>query len=134
MSNTEHSHYYGDVLSPEEIQIIGRILGNYCDYAISFTEFQERLKSFGIDVKPNLIDKSKIRTAKQLDEFNNRVDKNAILPTDTVSFTLSSDKYNNVILSYDRLMLETLAEIGDPVASETLNRLVMWENSHKVGR
>ena len=130
MNNTEHSRYYGDILSPEEIQIIGRVLGNFCDYAISFTEFQERLKAYGITVTANLIDKSRLKTQKQREEFNERVENNLILPTDTISFTLSSNKYNNVVLSYDRLMLETLAQIGDPVAKETLNRLIAWEDSH----
>ncbi len=71
-------------------------------------------------------------TLKMADELKARLAAGKFIPGDILSYTISSERYQNVLVRYDRKMIEVLARSGDEEALETLDNITRWERAHSL--
>lgn len=119
---------YEDVLSKQEIITIGLLIRLFEDEKISYQELKKSLNNKGIELQPFMHDfsttKMTIKTAEKLYE---RTINETFIPTDLRGYIISSNTYANILISYDRTMIELLAEYGDEHSKKVLKSIIKWE-------
>lgn len=125
-------YYYGDILSKSEIVSMGIIIRKFENGQISYKTLKILLQKQGIMLKPRLNDFStKDLTRKTADKLKIRLFNENFLPSDLSGYIILNENYQNVIVWYDKFMMECLAEYGDKVAQKTLESLVQKEEEFK---
>lgn len=122
-----NSIYYGDILDSQEILNIGLLLSDFKDGKITYLEFQMKMKEIGFDLDVKLIDSRRIKIIKNYDAFNERVSTGAILNTDVDKYLAVGENGIQFYFSYDRNMIELLADNGNSHAMEILESLRRYE-------
>ena len=122
---------YNEVLSEKEIVTLGLIIRKFEREQISYKQLKQLLKEQNIELTPRFQDVSiKKMTVRQADEMKIRFEKEEYDPGDFNGYLISGEKYDNVIIRYDRPMIDILAKNGDEDAIRTRNILVQWEERH----
>lgn len=115
--------YYGEILDNQNIVRIGLLLSKFNKGEITYTEFQEEMKREGIDLSVKLIDSKRIKLLKNYNEFEKRVETNTIIAKDVDRYFGVDKKGIKFQFSYDRTMINALAEYGDEYAIAVLEHL-----------
>lgn len=121
------SVYYGDVLDSSEILKIGLILSEFKHGVITYLEFKDKMKNLGYDLDVELIDSSRLILLRSINEFQERVSSNTIIAKDINSFFGIDKNGVKFKFSYDRRMIDVLAENGNVEAIEILEGLKRLE-------
>lgn len=120
------SVYYGDLLDSSEILKIGLILSEFKHGVITYLEFKDKMRELGYELDVELIDSSRLKLLKSVNEFQERVSNNTIIAKDINSFFGIDKNGVKFKFSYDRRMVDVLAENGNVEAMgilESLKRL-----------
>ena len=80
------SVYYGDLLDSSEILKIGLILSEFKHGVITYLEFKDKMIELGYELDVELIDSSRLKLLKSVNEFQERVSNNTIIAKDINSF------------------------------------------------
>lgn len=115
--------YYGEILDNQDIVRIGLLLSKFNKGEITYTEFQEEMKREGIDLSVKLIDSKRIKLLKNYNEFERRVETNTIIAKDVDRYFGVDKNGIKFQFSYDRTMINALAEYGDEYAIAVLEHL-----------
>lgn len=122
--------YYGDVLSKFDIITIGLCIVKYKQKQMAYKELKEVLKSRNIELKPYLYDFTKyMMTKHQYQELKNKFANEEYEPCHLNGYIISSKNYKNVLIRYDRPMINVLAEYGDEYSKMVLEAIIRWENN-----
>ncbi len=121
------SVYYGELLGNEEIVQIGLILTEFHTDKINYLEFKNRMKAIGFDVQVQPIDSSKMKLLKSALSLEERVKNNTIEAKDVRRYIASSATFGEIFFLYDRLMIDRMAEYGDPYAIDVREHLLRTE-------
>jgi len=125
--------YYDKVLSKLDIISIGLIIRKYEKGIITYQEMKNQLQSKNITLKPVVIDFSTVKvTIKAAEELKKRISTENYIPSDLNGYLISGVNYQDVLVRYDRAMIEALAEYGDEDSKKALESLVKWEESHSL--
>lgn len=107
--------YYADILSCDEIALIGTYIEKFEDGEILYKEMQDILKNQGISiegkVKSLVVDGIKI--APTLAQKERLESKNYIKNDLTGWYTVNSNFYEDISISRDKYMIEVLASYGN---------------------
>ena len=122
--------YYGDILDNQEILNIGLLLSEFKEGKITYADFQYRMRNYGLELSVNLIDPSRIKLLRAYNEFNERVANNTILDKDIARFIAEDRNGVKFQFSYDRKMIEVLAEAGNAHAIDVLESLRRVERKY----
>ena len=137
--------YYGDILSKGDIVVIGNQIYSFESLETNFQEMKENLSKYGITIAPRFLDpnefyKGQNNSQQFIENFNNRIAKGIVSPFDVTGYYVSghnkeSDKdYENVPISYDRYMLETLSNYGVEEAVGCLEEIGRQEHQKEIIR
>lgn len=122
--------YYGDILSNLDIITIGLYIVKYEQRQITYKELKDALAVRDIEVKPYLYDISThMMTKCQYEELKIKFNKEEYEPENLNGYIISSENYKNVLIRYDRKMINVLAEYGDEYSKKVLESLTRWENN-----
>ena len=128
----DNTKLYNEVLPEKEIVALGLIIRKFEREQISYLQLKQLLKEQNVDLTPNLRDISSLKmTVEQYQEMKKRLEKEEFDPADFDGYLISGEKYENVLIRYDRQMIETLAKNGDEDAIRTRKILVQWEEKHR---
>lgn len=120
--------YYGDVLSKLDIITIGLCIVKYEQRQISYKELKESLKLKNIELKPYLYDIStKMMTKQQYQELKNKFANEEYDPEYLNGYIISCVHYKDVLVHYDRTMINVLSEYGDEYSKKVLDGILEWE-------
>ena len=122
--------YYGDILDDKDILNIGLLLSEFKDGKITYADFQYRMRNYGLELSVKLIDSSRIKLLRAYNEFNERVSNNTILDKDVDKFIVEDKNGLKFQFSYDRKMIEVLADAGDAHAIDILESLRRVEQKY----
>lgn len=122
--------YYGDILDDKDILNIGLLLSEFKDGKITYSDFQYRMRNYGLELSVKLIDSSRIKLLRAYNEFNERVANNTILDKDVDKFIVEDKNGLKFQFSYDRKMIEVLADAGDAHAIDILESLRRVEQKY----
>lgn len=122
--------YYGDILDDKDILNIGLLLSEFKDGKITYADFQYRMRNYGLELSVKLIDSSRIKLLRAYNEFNERVANNTILDKDVDKFIVEDKNGLKFQFSYDRKMIEVLADAGDVHAIDILESLRRVEQKY----
>ena len=64
---------------------------------------------------------------QKYEELKNKFEKEEYEPEHLAAFILSSAYYKNVLVRYDRLMIENLVEYGEEYSKQILKNLLEYE-------
>ena len=122
--------YYEDVLSKLDIITIGLCIVKYEQKQITYKELKDTLKQKNIELKPYLYDFStRMMTVEKYEELKTKF-KNEEYETEHLrGYIISSERYNNVLIWYDRTMINVLAEYGDEYSKKVFEGITRWENN-----
>ena len=119
---------YNEVLSEKEIVTIGLIIRKFEREQITYKKLKQLLEGENIKLTPNFRDGSTLKlNKKQHEEMQKRFESEEYDPGDFKGYLISGENYENVLIRYDRPMIEVLAKNGDEDAIRTRNILVQWE-------
>jgi len=122
--------YYGDVLSKLDIITIGLYIVKYEQRQITYKELKKVLKSKNIELKPYLYYIStKKMTKQQYQELKNKFVNEEYDPVYLNGYIISGMHYKDVLVRYDRTMINILAEYGEEYSKKVLERLIEWEKN-----
>ena len=120
--------YYKDVLSKLDIITIGLCIIKYEQKQITYKELKEILKQKNIELKPYLHDFSKrMMSILEYEELKVKFKNEEYEPQHLNAYIISSELYNNVLIRYDRPMINVLAEYGEEYSKKILEGLLSWE-------
>ena len=129
-NNKNEIVYYKDVLSKLDIITIGLCIVKYEQKLITYKELKETLKQKNIELKPYLHDFSKrMMSIQQYEELKTKFKNEEYEPEHLNAYIISSEHYNNVLIRYDRPMINVLAEYGEEYSKKVLERLIEWEKN-----
>lgn len=127
-NNKNEIVYYKDVLSKLDIITIGLCIVKYEQKSITYKELKETLKQKNIELKPYLHDFSKrMMSIQQYEELKTKFKNEEYEPEHLNAYIISSEHYNNVLIRYDRPMINVLAEYGEEYSKKVLEGLLAWE-------
>lgn len=115
--------YYSDILDSSEILRIGLILSEFKSGTITYLEFQTKMREIGYELEVELIDSSRLKLLRNVNEFKERVRSNTMIAKDINSFFAIDKNGIKFKFSYDRRMIDVLAEHGDEHAIDILESL-----------
>ena len=130
MGDAMDAVYYGDILDDKDILNIGLLLSEFKDGKITYADFQYRMRNYGLELSVKLIDSSRIKLLRAYNEFNERVANNTILDKDVDKFIVEDKNGLKFQFSYDRKMIEVLADAGDAHAIDILESLRRVEQKY----
>jgi hypothetical protein len=130
MGDAMDAVYYGDILDDKDILNIGLLLSEFKDGKITYADFQYRMRNYGLELSVKLIDSSRIKLLRAYNEFNERVANNTILDKDIDKFIVEDKNGLKFQFSYDRKMIEVLADAGDAHAIDILESLRRVEQKY----
>jgi len=133
MGNREWIYYEG-FLSREECARVGLVISKFERVEISYDNLKEELSSIGIELVPLLKTARCFYTVNQVMKYNNHPINENIYSINLDGYILSSVRYQNVLVRYDRYMLECMAEYGDERSIKVLNELDKLEEVHTLCR
>ena len=123
---------YNEVLSEKEIVTIGLIIRRFEREQITYHQLKQLIKEENIELTPRFRDVSKAKmTVMQAEEMKRRFEREEYDPGDVNGYLISGKNYENVLIRYDRPMIEVLAKNGDEDAIITRDFLVDWEEKHR---
>ena len=122
--------YYGDILDNQEILNIGLLLSDFKNGKITYSDFQYKMRNYGLELSVQLIDSNRIKLLRAYNEFNDRVANNTLLDQDIAKFIAEDRNGVKFQFSYDRKMIEVLAEYGDAHAMDVLESLRRVEDRY----
>ena len=119
---------YNEVLSEKEIITIGLIIRRFEREQITYKQLKQLLADENINLSLRLRDVSnRMMTVIQAEEMKKRFEKEEYDPGDLDGYLISGENYENVLVRYDRAMIDVLAKNGDKDAISTRNILLQWE-------
>lgn len=123
---------YKEVLSEKEIVTIGLIIRKFEREQISYQQLKQLLKDENIELTPHFHKFTKFRmSTMEQEEMKKRFETKQYDAGDFDGYLISGNNYKNVLIKYDRQMIDTLAKNGDEDAIRTRNILVKWEKKNK---
>ncbi len=124
---------YSEILSSDEIIRLGLILKKFENGMYDYKTLVHNMNEIGINIFPITIDLSKIVRIKDAKEAKTRFESLQFRPDDIRYFVISSSTYSNVIIRYDRTMIEALANYGDLDSQKTLIGILEYQCSQLSG-
>lgn len=121
--------YYGVILSKKEIVNVGLVISSFENGKISYRKLEEEFSQLGINVIPLLKGCRNAKKIWQVEYFNKLNSSKILTPRDIDGYILSFDEYKNILVRYDRYMLENLYEFGDENAIRLLDKLTSLEET-----
>ena len=122
--------YYEDVLSKLDIITIGLCIVKYEQKQITYKELKDALKQKNIELKPYLYDFSThMMTKHQYQELKNKFANKEYEKEHLNGYIISSEHYKNVLIRYDRTMIDILAEYGEEYSKKVLEGILQWEKN-----
>lgn len=121
------SVYYGEVLDSSEILKVGLVLSEFKNGFITYLEFKEKMRELGYELEVELIDSSRLKLLRNVNEFQERVKNNTIIAKDINNYFGIDRNGMKFKFSYDRRMIDVLAEHGNVQAMEILESLKRLE-------
>lgn len=119
---------YNEVLSEKEIITIGLIIRRFEREQITYKQLKQLLADENINLSLRLRDVSnRMMTVIQAEEMKKRFEKEEYDPGDLDGYLISGENYENVLVRYDRAMIDVLAKNGDEDAISIRNILLQWE-------
>lgn len=120
--------YYGNVISKLDIITIGLCIVKYEQRQITYRELKKALKSKNIELKPYLHDiPTKKMTKQQYQELKNKFANEEYDPEYLKGYIISGKYYKDVLVRYDRTMINVLSEYGDEYSKKVLDGILEWE-------
>ena len=130
MENKEENiiRNYNEVLSENEIVKIGLIIRKFEREQISYKQLNQLLKDENVELTPHFHEFTKFRmSTMEQEEKKKRFETKQYDAGDFDGYLISGNNYKNVLIKYDRQMIDILAKNGDEDAIRTRNILVKWE-------
>lgn len=126
--------YYGDVLSKNDIILIGNQILLFERREIEFEDMKRNLESVGIEITPRFLDpeeyfKGQNDSKQYIANFKNKIASGIVSRYDVTGYYVSGyneekkENYQNVPISSDGFMIELLAQYGVTKAQECLNEI-----------
>lgn len=107
--------YYGDILSHEDIYVIGTLIEKFESGEITYKEMQDVLKSQGITIEGRVRDF--VVNGVQVDPpltQKKRIENEEYIRNDLTGwYTLNGPLFKNVSIARDKKMIEVLAYYGN---------------------
>lgn len=129
-NNKNQFIYYGDILSKLDIITIGLCIVKYEQKQMTYKKLKEVFKSRNIELKPYLYDFTTHKmTKRQYQELKNKFTNEEYEPCHLNGYIISSKNYKNVLIRYDRTMINVLAQYGDEYSKNVLEAITRWENN-----
>lgn len=126
--------YYGDILSKNDIILIGNQILLFERREIEFEGMKTNLEKVGIEITPRFLDPKKYYegqndSEQKIENFKNKIAKGIVSRYDVTGFYVSGynaekeENYQNVPISSDEFMMELLAQYGVSDAKECLKEI-----------